>query len=118
MRPRSIAILIIATLALCIHPGDAAHEQDPDENRLRVLVWNVLHGANDVDEGPEKALAIIRSVVPDIVLLQESYDIDGDRVVAFLLTLFLLCLLFCFPLLLLLLRLRRVFPLLSLVESP
>jgi endonuclease/exonuclease/phosphatase family metal-dependent hydrolase len=39
----------------------------------------VLHGANDVDEGPEKALAIIRSAEPDIVLLQESYDINGDR---------------------------------------
>ena len=79
MRPRSIAILAIAALALCIHAGDAAHEQDPDGNSLRVLVWNVLHGANDVDEGPEKALAFIRIAKPDIVLLQESYDIDGDR---------------------------------------
>ena len=75
----SIAILAIAALALCIHAGDAAHEQDPDGNSLRVLVWNVLHGANDVDEGPEKALAVIRHAKPDIVLLQESYDIDGDR---------------------------------------
>jgi len=51
----------------------------PIEMNLRVLVWNVLHGANDVDQGAEKTLAIIRSVEPDIVLLQESYDIDGDR---------------------------------------
>jgi len=53
--------------------------RSPDANTLRVLVWNVLHGGNDVDRGPEKALAVIRSVSPDIVLLQESYDIDGDR---------------------------------------
>jgi len=55
---------------------------DPKEqpqDALRVLVWNVLHGANDVDQGAEKTLAIIRSVEPDLVLLQESYDIDGDR---------------------------------------
>ena len=51
----------------------------PIEMNLRVLVWNVLNGANNVEKGAEKTLAIIRSVEPDIVLLQESYDIDGDR---------------------------------------
>ncbi|MCP4758285.1 MAG: hypothetical protein GY876_02330 [Planctomycetes bacterium] len=50
-----------------------------DTDNLRVMVWNVLHGANDVKQGPEKALAIIREAEPDIVLLQESYDIDGER---------------------------------------
>ena len=79
MRLLSITILAIATLALSGHPNDVAREQDPAGNRLRVLVWNVLHGANDVDEGPEKALAVIRNAKPDIVLLQESYDINGDR---------------------------------------
>ena len=52
---------------------------EQSQDALRVLVWNVLHGANDVDQGAEKTLAIIRSVEPDLVLLQESYDIDGDR---------------------------------------
>ena len=46
---------------------------------LRVLAWNVLHGANDVGQGPEKALAVIRESGADVVLMQESYDIDGDR---------------------------------------
>ena len=49
------------------------------KNTLRVIVWNVLHGANDVTQGAEKTLQIIRDAAPDIVLLQESYDIDGDR---------------------------------------
>ena len=53
--------------------------QAVDQNQMRVLVWNVLHGANDVDQGPEKALEIIRREDPDLVLLQESYDIDGER---------------------------------------
>ena len=46
---------------------------------LRVLVWNVWRGGNEVEEGPEKILAVIREVNPDIVLMQESYDVDGDR---------------------------------------
>ncbi len=50
-----------------------------EQDIFRVLSWNVLHGANDVERGAEKALAIIREVQPDVVLMQESYDIDGDR---------------------------------------
>ena len=61
----------LAATALMAPPADSTH--------LRVLVWNVLHGGNDVEQGAEKALAIIRSVQPDIVLMQESYDIKGDR---------------------------------------
>lgn len=46
---------------------------------LRVLVWNAWRGGNEVDQGPEKVLAVIREVNPDLVLMQESYDIDGER---------------------------------------
>ena len=49
----------------------------PDQ--LRVMVWNVLRGGNSVQQGPEKALQVIRDAKPDVVLLQESYDIEGDR---------------------------------------
>jgi len=52
---------------------------DPESDTLRVMVWNVLHGANDVTQGAEKTLKIIRDVNPDIVLLQESYDINDER---------------------------------------
>ena len=58
----------------------ACSDQVPsDRDSLRVLVWNVPHGSNDVDNGPEKTLEIIRESGADLVLLQESYDIDGDR---------------------------------------
>jgi endonuclease/exonuclease/phosphatase family metal-dependent hydrolase len=50
-----------------------------ESNTLRVMVWNVLHGANDVTNGAEKALKIIRDTKPDIVMLQESYDINDER---------------------------------------
>ena len=80
--------LMVLTLAGCVqaplHQRQTSSHEDSNTDatantHLRVLVWNVLHGANDVDQGAEKALAIIRSAEPDIVLLQESYDIDGDR---------------------------------------
>lgn len=58
-------------------PGSDASAATPDV--MRVLVWNVLHGSNDVTDGPEKALAVIRESGADVVLMQESYDIDGDR---------------------------------------
>lgn len=51
----------------------------PSTDTLSVLVWNVLHGANDVERGPEKALRVVRDASPDLVLMQESYDVDGDR---------------------------------------
>jgi endonuclease/exonuclease/phosphatase family metal-dependent hydrolase len=71
--------VLIAALTVCA-PAQADTEADaPVNNTLRVMVWNVLHGANDVTQGAEKALKIIRDTAPDIVLLQESYDIDGDR---------------------------------------
>ncbi len=79
MRLYCVIILIIATAAVGAHSDEPVDTSAPIERDLRVLVWNVLHGANDVDKGAEKTLAIIRSVEPDIVLLQESYDIDGDR---------------------------------------
>ena len=41
----------------------------PDQ--LRVMVWNVLRGGNSVQQGPEKALQVIRDAAPDVVLLQE-----------------------------------------------
>lgn len=66
--------------ALSLFAARPTAERTADlDDELRVLAWNVLHGANDVEQGPEKALAVIREARPDVVLLQESYDIDGER---------------------------------------
>ena len=48
-------------------------------DELRVLVWNAWRGGNEVERGPEKVLAVIRAADPDLILMQESYDIDGER---------------------------------------
>ena len=76
-------ILVVSPFA-CSAGGSkpAVDGRDPAEQELttiRVLVWNLWHGGNDVDEGPEKILALIRKTKADICLLQESYDINGDR---------------------------------------
>jgi exonuclease III len=83
MLPRILIASILCWLsAPLILPSAKAAEvinQKGHPNTLRVLVWNVWHGTNDVDQGPEKALKLIRDSKADICLLQESYDIKGDR---------------------------------------
>jgi len=71
-----VLILFFATELFCM-PCIADSPKSKDS--IRVMVWNVLHGANDVTNGAEKTLKIIRDTNPDIVLLQESYDINDER---------------------------------------
>lgn len=74
----TIALMLLLAAGVIAGP-DAAADTTPAEDRLRVLVWNVWRGGNEVDRGPEKILAVIRAVDPDLVLMQESYEIDGER---------------------------------------
>ncbi len=41
--------------------------------RLKVMAWNILHGANDIPDGPENAIQVIKAIDPDIVLMVETY---------------------------------------------
>ena len=72
MRIRCLVRLFVASMVLVAGVGNA------DADALRVLVWNAWRGGNEVDDGPEKVLAVIRDAAPDLVLMQESYDIDAD----------------------------------------
>ncbi len=72
--PPSRAALLLATI---LAPSCTFAPPQPDT--LRVLVWNIQRGANHFDQGPEKALAVIRAAAPDVCLLQESYDIEDER---------------------------------------
>lgn len=69
-------ILLHLFIFLAVCSGLSASSE---KDTLRVLVWNVWHGTNDVEKGPEKALQLIKDSKADICLLQESYDINGDR---------------------------------------
>ncbi len=68
-----LALLVVSAVL------GTASASAPAPDSLRVMAWNVLHGSNDVDRGPEKTLAVIEASDPDVILMQESYDIDGDR---------------------------------------
>ena len=73
---------VIGTIALAatILAGDVPGTiQEKPENGVRFLVWNIQRGSNNFEDGPEKALKTIKAVDPDVALLQESYDVDGDR---------------------------------------
>jgi endonuclease/exonuclease/phosphatase family metal-dependent hydrolase len=74
---RRFPIVLLLLLGACTLSGGRLADTDVD--RLRVLVWNVWHGGNDVDRGPEKIRELVVETGADVVLMQESYDIDGDR---------------------------------------
>jgi len=65
---RSIPLLIGLLVGLCCRAED-----------LRVLTWNVQEGAKHFEEGPEKALKIIRDSGANLVLMQESDAIAEGR---------------------------------------
>ena len=67
---------MIGLIASVVHADDGKKDE---RDKLRVLVWNVWRGTNEVNNGPEKALKLIQDTKADICLLQESYDINGDR---------------------------------------
>lgn len=46
---------------------------------FKVMAWNILHGANDIENGPEQAIAIIRELNPDIILMVETYG-SGKKI--------------------------------------
>ena len=40
---------------------------------FKVMAWNILHGGNDIENGPENVAKIIKEIDPDIVLMVETY---------------------------------------------
>ena len=40
---------------------------------FKVMAWNILHGANDIENGPQKAIEIIKEIDPDVILMVETY---------------------------------------------
>ena len=71
-----IRLFAVATLSMVIVQGCFGRKESEP---VRVLVWNLWHGGNEVNDGPEKALQVIKDSQADICLLQESHDIKGPR---------------------------------------
>lgn len=70
---------VLLCLFLLLVSNARAQEGAGEAANVKVLVWNVWHAGNDVDNGQEKILELIKEHEVDICLLQESYDIDGPR---------------------------------------
>ena len=54
---RLIAVVMISTVSAHGKSGGGNSVSDEPET-LRVLVWNLWHGGNEVTNGPEKALKL------------------------------------------------------------
>ncbi|GLR18750.1 hypothetical protein GCM10007940_33660 [Portibacter lacus] len=37
------------------------------------MAWNILHGARDIENGPQHAIEIIKELNPDVILMVETY---------------------------------------------
>ncbi len=46
---------------------------------FKVMAWNILHGANDIPNGVENAIDIIKEINPDVILMVETYG-SGKRI--------------------------------------
>ena len=66
--------LIVLLLAL----ASSLQAQD-DRVRFKVMAWNILHGANDIPKGPERAIEIIEEIDPDVILMVETYG-SGPKI--------------------------------------
>ena len=62
------------TLAL-IYPKKVKTQPDT----ISVMAWNILHGGNDIADGPDKVIDIIRTLDPDVILMVETYG-SGPRI--------------------------------------
>ena len=43
------------------------------QNTFKVMAWNIFHGGNDIENGPENVAKIIKEINPDIILMVETY---------------------------------------------
>lgn len=50
-----------------------AFEANAQNKTFKVMAWNILHGANDIENGKENAINIIREIDPDVILMVETY---------------------------------------------
>lgn len=67
-----IALVIFILLAII------SVAQEP-VNTFKVMAWNILHGGNDIEKGPENVVKIIQAINPDVVLMVETYG-SGKKI--------------------------------------
>lgn len=48
-------------------------QKEMQPHTFKVMTWNILHGANDIPNGQQHAIDIIRTINPDVILMVETY---------------------------------------------
>ncbi len=65
-------LIALCTVLLLTAPQSPA-QNDKRSLKLKVMAWNILHGGNDLAEGPQRVIDIIAAIDPDIVMMVETY---------------------------------------------
>ena len=60
-------ILFFINISLCCGEFYAQNES------FKVMAWNILHGGNDIENGQQNVVKIIKEIDPDIILMVETY---------------------------------------------
>lgn len=67
---------IIVLFAIAYAPYLASQDAPA---QIKVMTWNILHGAKDIQDGPEKVIEIIQEIDPDVILMVETYG-SGPKI--------------------------------------
>lgn len=67
-------ILILISFCLTL-----SCQLEAQPKRIKVMAWNILHGANDIENGSDNAIQIIKAIDPDVVLMVETYG-SGPKI--------------------------------------
>jgi len=59
-------LILIQALIFC---GDFYAQKET----FKVMAWNILHGGNDIENGQQNVVKIIREINPDVILMVETY---------------------------------------------
>ncbi|MEM1260400.1 MAG: endonuclease/exonuclease/phosphatase family protein [Bacteroidota bacterium] len=44
-----------------------------EKKTITFMAWNILHGGNDLKDGPQRVIDIIREIDPDVIMMVETY---------------------------------------------
>lgn len=55
------------------------YAQKSATKKFKVMAWNILHGGNDIENGSDKVIEIIKEINPDIILMVETYG-SGKKI--------------------------------------
>jgi len=68
-----LSILRLVTLILFLQIFTQLGIAQESDQQFTVMAWNILHGARDIENGPQQAIEIIREINPDIICMVETY---------------------------------------------